>query len=303
LKALLGICLAGQLAGCLSPGATVASIPSATPSPTAAAACPAGSHVELISSGGQLRGYQIYVPFTLPLAAPAALVFGFHGAGGRAGQYESYSGLSALADRQGFIAVYPQALGSPATWNTATIDGNEDVQFVRDLIAALTARCHVDPARIYATGFSLGGGMANRLACDLAGHIAAIGSASGVYQGAESCAPSRPVPIIAFHGTADADVPYNGIGQLPRPAYYSVATPIPLWASNWATRNGCRDKPAVLYQKDNVTGQGWGGCRAGANVVLYSIEGGGHAWPAGAGDFSAAQLMWDFFVEHPLPSR
>ena len=148
--------------------------------------------------------------------------------------------------------------------------------------------------------------MANRLACNLADRIAAIGSVSGAYEAAEVCSPSRPVPIIAFHGTSDSDVPYNGFGIIgkPRDAYFSIAMPIPQWASAWADRNGCTTGPAPFFQKGMVTGQEWDHCRAGADVVFYTIQGGEHRWPGEAGTPSegidATQIMWDFFAQHSL---
>jgi polyhydroxybutyrate depolymerase len=170
-------------------------------------------------------------------------VLGFHGNGGTASQFESTSGFSALATDEGFIAVYPQGLGEPPAWNTWA--GSDDVEFARDVIAAVEAKCAVDPARVYAVGHSRGGGMANRLACDLADRVAAIGSVSGSYQSGENCAPSRPVAIVAFHGTGDPIVPYNGFsasGAMPA-AYFIIGTPVPQWASDWAGRNGCDPKP------------------------------------------------------------
>jgi polyhydroxybutyrate depolymerase len=283
-----------------------ASIPATTPSPVFSASCTVGSHVEEITSGGRPRPYRLYIPPAYQPGTPAPLVFGFHGAGGTAEQYESYSKLSALADREGFIAVYPQALGAPALWNAAGGLQNEDVQLVQDLIDHLSTRCRIDPVRIYAAGFSRGGGMANRLACNLADRIAAVGSVSGAYEAAEDCSPGRPVAIVAFHGTGDADVPYDGMGNTGgiRDAYFSIAIPIPQWASGWAERNGCSTGPSTIFHEKAVSGQGWGNCRAGADVVLYTIQGGDHRWPGGAGAPSegvdAAQIIWDFFTRHPL---
>jgi polyhydroxybutyrate depolymerase len=272
------------LAGCLP----------ASPAP---ASCPLGTRAETLVSGGQTRQYRIFVPSSYREGKAFPLVLGFHGNGGTAAQFESYSGFSALAAREGFLAVYPQGLGEPPGWNTWA--GSDDVKFARDVIKTVEAQCAVDPARVFAVGHSRGGGMANRLACDLADRVAAVGSVSGVYPSGEDCAPSRPVAIVAFHATGDPIVPYNGIGDsgAMRAAYFTIGTPIPQWASDWAARNGCDPKPAEIFRQGVVTGQGWGNCRGGADVILYTISGGGHGWP---GEVDAAQMIWTFFAGHPF---
>ncbi len=273
--------------------------------PTTGQECAAGDRFEQFDSGGQIRSYRIHVPTKAVESRPAPVILGFHGNGGTAEMFEAYSGFSALADREGFIAVYPQGMGEIPTWEINAVTNNPDVKFVRDLIDRLETRCGLDPDRIYATGHSRGGGMANRLACDLADRIAAIGPVSGAYPPEGGCNSSRPVAVIAFHGTADPVIPYNGIGNqgAPPAAYFAFGIPIPQWASAWAERNGCTSIPAVILDEAYLNGSEWGECRGKAEVILYSIPGGGHGWPGGSGsdpvNFSAAQMIWDFFVAHP----
>ncbi len=155
----------------------------------------------------------------------------------------------------------------------------------------------IDPARIYATGISNGGGMANRLACDMADIVAAIAPVSGAYLSWQDCSPSRPVPVVAFHGTADQIVPYDGLGR--------TMPPIRGWAAAWAGRNDCSTTPTVTLQNGEVMGETWGDCSA--EVVLYTIEGRGHSWP-GSGlvpgldvatrDIVATDVIWEFFAAH-----
>jgi polyhydroxybutyrate depolymerase len=149
--------------------------------------------------------------------------------------------------------------------------------------------------------------MANRLGCDLSERIASIGPVSGAYQYSENCSPTRPVAVVAFHGSDDPVIPYNGIGDLNSPpeAYFTIGTPIPQWASAWAFRNGCNIKSSIILNKDSLTGQEWGNCDSGADVVLYTVNGGGHGWPGGWSEpelgQTAAHMIWDFFTQHPLP--
>jgi polyhydroxybutyrate depolymerase len=273
----------------------------ATPSSTVipSVSCPNGEHTQEISSGGQVRQYILHVPAAYQPDTPTALVLGFHGAGSSTREFESYSDFSFMANLEEFIVAYPQALGEHPTWNTARGAGNPDLQFVQDVLAEIQARCNIDNQRIYATGHSNGGGMANRLACDLSEWIAAIGTVAGAYQGSEGCSPTRPVPVLGIHGTEDLIVPYNGYDEKREPpaAYFVISIPIPQWAAAWAVRNGCDPQPVTTDPNEKVTQDHWSNCRADADVVLYTIRGGGHEWPEA---FEAAQVIWEFFAGHPL---
>lgn len=252
------------------------------PSPVAPGNCARGDYFDAIESGGQTRQYLLHVPATYKPDTPAALVLVFHGAGISAERFVSYSQFSNVADREGFLIVYPQGLGE--VWNPSP--GSRDVQFIRDLINHLHERCSVDPNRIYASGHSNGGAMVDRLACELADRIAAIGTVSGAYQRPAECSPSRPVPVFAIHGTADTIVPYEGI---------------PEWASAWAQRNGCDPEPADIPHNVLIGEKKWSNCREGADVILYTIQDLGHDWTHDLIDFG--QTIWDFFEQHPLNSQ
>jgi polyhydroxybutyrate depolymerase len=287
MKALIVICLAILIAGC-RPAVSIS-----------ATNCAPGTYNEEIFSDGQSRQYRLHVPSSYQPVKPVPLVLGFHGAGSTGGEFEAYSGLSALANQAGFIAVYPQGLGELTNWDT--MPNSQGVPFVRDLLDSLEARCSIDPARIYATGHSRGGGMVNRLGCELSDRIAAIGPVSGDYDYSEDCSPSRPVAVVAFHGTDDPTIPYNGFG-LPgqmHESYLRIGTPIPNWAAAWGERNGCSSKPAIIFQEGRVSCQEWRDCQAGADVLLYTVNGGTHDWP---GEVNAIKMTWDFFAQHPFVS-
>jgi polyhydroxybutyrate depolymerase len=285
LPTLLSLSLAMLLAGC-KPVATVAP-----------ASCAPGTYDEQIVSGGQTRQYRLHVPANYQPGKPVPLVFGFHGAGMTGAGFESYSGFSVQADQAGFIVAYPQGLGNDIS-NWDSMPNSSDVPFVRDLLDSLEKRCNIDPKRVFATGVSRGGGMVNRLGCDLSDRIAAIGPVSGDYANSEFCTPTKPVAVVAFHGTLDPTFPYNGFG-LPgelHESYTRIGAPIPTWAATWAERNGCSPKPSIVFQEGQVSGKDWGNCQAGADVLLYTIAGGKHEWPA---TINAAKMIWDFFAQHP----
>lgn len=290
---------------------TTTTAPPNTSSPTAAttttttvAAAPLvvdgpGRYVAEVSSGGVVRRFLVMIPVSAPDPAPLVLVF--HGFTGSPEEIEAVSGMSAAAEANGFVVAYPAGTGFPRRWLVSPRQGSQDVEFVRDLVAAIAGAVSIDPARVFAAGFSNGGGMAARLACDAADLVAAVGPVAAAYPGG-ACEPSRPVPFAAFHGTADPIVPYAGAGEL-LPAVEEVT-------AAWAARNGCELDRAVEEVTSEVIRFAWGGCTAGADVVLYQVVQGRHGWP-GSGStgiwdattvsIDAAALLWEFFAAHPMP--
>lgn len=247
-----------------------------------------------ITVGGEVRTYCLYVPPGYRAGIPAPLVVNLHGIADNAEGQDRLSGMSYKADEAGFIVVYPEALGSPSDWQIGACEmGADNLVFLRDLIGRLCNRLSIDPARIYAAGMSNGGGMANRMACEMADEIAAIGVVSGAYPFYDSCWPTRPVPVVAFHGSADVIVPYGGLGR----ALPSIRE----WAAGWAVHNGCDPTPSVTYRWGRVTVESWGRPGDVAMVTLYSIAGGKHVWPgADGGELVATDIIWDFFAAHPM---
>lgn len=267
-----------------------------------------------ISSSGETREYILYVPESLDSGAPVPLVLSFHGFAEWPALHRQVSGWDRLADEYGFIVVYPEGTDFPLRWRTflsrdTAAEAREDVVFISDLIDSLSERYLIDPDRIYADGLSNGAGMSTLLACELSDQIAAVGGVAGAYiTPLENCTPSRPVPLIVFHGTEDPIVPFEGgpshSFDLPFPA-------IPDFVAGWAASNGCADQPDTLPAQEEASGITYTDCDQGADVVFYTIEGGGHSWPGGeplpesivgltSDAISATDLIWAFFQQHPL---
>jgi polyhydroxybutyrate depolymerase len=267
-----------------------------------------------LESDGAKRRYMLYVPKSYDPATPASLVISLHGFSDWPAHQMHMSGWNELADEEGFIVVYPLGTGFPLRWQLYDFDHpsanpTADIRFIAELIEHLEQKYNIDPSRVYANGFSNGGGMAHALSCALSGQIAAFGGVSGAYfYPLTACRTTRAVPAILFHGTADAVVPYAG-GPTQRFPYDFVN--LPDFARELATRNGCTATPRTEQISQKVHSITYTACVNNADVVFYSIAGGGHSWAGGrampriiAGEtnteVNATRLMWDFFQNHPL---
>ena len=256
------------------------------------------------AEGNSTRSYRVHVPAGYQNTAPVPLVLYFHGFGGTALGGDRGSGFTQLADRHRFIVAYGQGLpegagGAPFWANSGPIDyGVDDLHYVSLMLDDLQSKFCVDARRIFATGFSNGGGLSGYLACVLANRIAAFAPVSGnFYSFPGGCHPGRSVPILEIHGSADTVIFYQGY---PDPSWPLPA--VPQWLRDWATRDGCRQGPQVFLRTAQVTGEQWTNCQGGAQIVHYRIEGGGHSWPAMLGTQTSLEVMWNFFQAHPLPA-
>lgn len=288
-----------------------------------------GTSRHTLESGGVQRTYFTYVPESYDGSQPVPLVITLHGFAGNALQQAGYSGWNDIADAEGFIAVYPEGTGTPQRWNSGQTELTDapdeayggplasflssffetvpvdDVAFIRSMITQLMTDNCIDPARIYVNGLSNGGGMTNRIACEMADVIAAVGTVAGAYTAFPGgCHPSRAVPVMAFHGTDDPIVPYAGSDTVFFP-------PVEVWVADWAARDECDPVPATLQVGEHITGTRYTGCAGDAEVVFYSIEGGGHTWPGSdpllpfltgntTQEIDASATLWAFFAAHPL---
>lgn len=183
--------------------------------------------------GYSSRSYRIHVAKDYNDAHAVGVVLVFHGYGGNAAGMEAGSGFSTLADQRDFLAIYPQGLldkqrNKPFWAEIGPIDfGVDDVLFVSNILNDVQQKYCVDARRIYATGFSNGGGITNLLACRLAGRIAAFAPLSAnAYAIPGGCHPGRPVPLLNIHGSADPLLPYNGIPVSVNPDWPLPSLPV-----------------------------------------------------------------------------
>lgn len=262
-----------------------------------------------IISSGQQREYLLYVPESYDPARPTPLVISMHAAALWPAAQMKTSHWNAAAEEHGFIAVYPSGAGIPRAWH-ATKPGvhlQTDVMFISDLIDTLAAAYNIDPTRIYANGLSNGAGMAFVLSCTMSHRIAAVGTVAAAHALPFSwCTDSQPMPMISFHGTADRLVPYNGGTSWASPRPFP---PVPTWSADWARRNRCGSDPVESVVATDVMRLAYTNCADDADVVLYTIREGGHAWPGGtpmpewlvgstSHSIDATREMWAFFSGH-----
>jgi polyhydroxybutyrate depolymerase len=266
-------------------------------------------------SSGEERTYRLYVPKSYEPGRPTPLVISLHGGGLWGAAQMEMSRWNAVADEQGLIVVYPSGAGGggPRAWHVGGGRSARDVRFIAELIDTLKASYTIDTTRIYADGLSNGGGMAFLLSCTMSDRIAAVGLvASAQFLPWNECEDQRAVPMIAFHGTDDRFTPYHGGSSWV--AGDHVFPSIPLFTASWARRNRCQASPVESAVAADVSRLEYKGCADDADVVLYTIRGGGHTWPGGgpmpewfAGSTStsvdASRQAWAFFQAHPLQRK
>jgi len=268
-----------------------------------------------IVSSGLRREYLLYVPRSVDRTRPAPLVLSMHGGAMWPAAQRETSQWNRLAEDHGFIVVYPsgETGGGPRVWNVNSGAGlATDVRFISELIDTLMTDYNIDPTRIYANGLSNGGGMSFVLSCTLSDRIAAVGTVAAAQTLPFSwCKDSTPVPLIAFFGTADPVVRYHGGKSWVAPMAFPRVT---TWVADWARRNRCGAKPVDSVIAADVTRRQYTDCADDAEVVLFTIRGGGHTWPGGEGvpdwlfgrtsrSIDASSEMWAFFREHQLRTR
>jgi polyhydroxybutyrate depolymerase len=279
-------------------------------------AWPAPAQAAQFDFGGVPRTYTVHVPAGVP--SPTGLVVNLHAAGATGADQAALSHYNAVSDAHGFVVVYPDGIDlSWADGRGASVpdrQGIDDVGFITALVGKLVADYGIAPGRVFVTGLSAGAFMANRLACDRADIFAAVAPVAGTLGANVGCNPSRPVSVLATHGTADPVVPFGGGAMTGRGGDSSIL-PAMAMVDRWRQLDGCQDVPAQDVLPN--TGDGTvttrftsSACAAGTSVVSIRVDGGGHTWPnapaflpeqsvgATTHAFDASESSWQFFDTH-----
>jgi polyhydroxybutyrate depolymerase len=262
---------------------------------------------------GRQRDYMVFLPKNYTGTLNFPLVIYLHAYGWSAKMGMEYTLLHEVADTNDFMVVYPNAA---ANWNSGIGDNSSyptqnvnDVGFINALIDTLSEHYSINLERIYATGYSNGGFMSYKLACQLSHRIAAIASVGGLISTSTEadCNPLRTVPVLQIHGTEDPWVSIEGAK-----GWHSADQTV----SYWTNFNNCDMADTTILQDidptDGCTVEkiSYTNCTNNSNVIYYKVIDGGHTWPGvgppgySAGntnqDFNASVEIWNFFKDYKL---
>jgi len=278
------------------------------------------------------RFYEMHIPPSYNKAKPVPVVLVFHGGGGDPGTIRYESDMDRTADREGFIVVYPAGTNKRLflkdrllLWNDGRPfkDGSyskiDDVGFIVALLDDLAALFNVDKKRIYACGYSNGAQFTYRLAKRMNGRIAAIATVAGHRPVKDEFdpTPSRPIAIMQFSGKEDKLGPYYGGSPPSEAELKTTLKPVEETIKSWADFNNCPSKPTEKKRIGKAGLMRYGPCKDDTEVILWTLEDGGHTWPGGrivpnvemlglgklgniSRDIKASDLIWEFFKKHPL---
>lgn len=292
---------------------------------------PDNDYTSTIMWDGLKRTYLTHLPPDYQEIGPMPLLLALHGGGGNAEAMVKLTkgGLNILADKEGFVVIYPN--GIEKNWNDGrsgeetnyrTHEENiDDVGFISELIDYLIKNLNIDSKRVYITGMSNGAMMTLRLGCELSDKIVAIAPVAGnmPLNLSSICSPEHRVSVMLIAGTDDPLMPFEG-GDITGPfgivklgKVLSAEETITLWVNS----DNCISSPVTSEEPDldptdgtlvNMTA--YTGCEDSTEVMLYTIENGGHTWPGGyqylsrgiigntCMDINANEIIWEFFMRH-----
>jgi len=243
---------------------------------------------------GRQRSYRLVVPSSATGDDPLPLVLILHGNGTDATSIAEKTGFDAIAEREGFLAVYPEVADEAGVWNggfSQRADDIDDVAFLRAVVEQVGKDHRVDPDRVYATGLSGGGMMSYRLACEAPDLVAAIAPVSATMVG--DCDPASAMSVLHIHGTEDRGIPVEGREDRGFPPVRDVL-------DEWGVVGDCAPVPDESTE-GNVTTTRWTGCAPGIDVELLLLEGGEHEYPRSdlGASIDGPTVVWEYFAEHP----
>lgn len=319
-RPLLRLIRAARLATLVVGGCALLAACASAPDGGANPPLPPGDHDLEVIVDGRLRHAIAHVPANDK--GPRALVVAFHGGGGSAAGFQRSAGLDRVADREGFVVLYPSGHGWRAgsrrllTWNAgeccarARTDDSDDVAFTLAAIEQVAARTAIDRGRIYATGHSNGAMMTYRMAAEATGSFAAVAPVAGATP-LPSFAPTASLPILHIHSLDDPRAFYRGGIRKPAESPDRHAD-VEAFVARWREHNRCpaMSKLGPRRERDGQSAQRetWGPCADGSEVALLRMTAAGHGWPGGRKQLpdrwvgrqpvvvDAAEEIWRFFV-------
>jgi polyhydroxybutyrate depolymerase len=270
---------------------------------------------------GTARAWFVYAPPSYDSAKPMPVVVLLHGRPSNATSMAFMTRMNDVADKKGFIVVYPEGVNNE--WNAfydltrqRSLAPQDDIKFLRELLADLSQDLNIDRRRTYVGGYSNGGFMTYRLACSMADTFAGFAAVdAGLYTVLkDKCRGGVATPILIMNGTADPSIPYTGVevesgdGQKTR-----VSLSVPETVAWFINRNDCSMVGVTTTFPPRGQSPGTQALRFAAKdckkapVIFWRIDGGGHTWPGVGGptpdsdfgltnmDINAGEVIWEFF--------
>jgi polyhydroxybutyrate depolymerase len=258
------------------------------------------------------RTFEYHIPTSYDNSTAVPLLFSFHGLGSSGDEQRDLTQFDVLAEREGFIAVFPDATdltgyscnvtlppltGAEIQWNLGGESlqycaGIDDVGFVSDMINWFDTNYAINASRIYATGMSDGALFSYLLAFNLTGTFAGIAPVCGPMPWGFGNFTAAPITVIEMHGTSDPILSYNGYGGTGGNVTLSVNETINFWLNV----NNITSPPVetvwgpTAADSTVVHRYVYSGGTNGTQVILFDVVGGGHTWPGGP------QYLNPFFI-------
>ncbi|MDJ0654060.1 MAG: alpha/beta hydrolase-fold protein [Xanthomonadales bacterium] len=261
----------------------------------------------------------LLVPSSYDPEQPLPLIVVLHGYGGTGTSTANYLGLPELAEPENFLIMAPNGSAEPDGsffWNATDACCNfvnstsDDSGYLRGLVQRVQERYSVDPASIHFIGYSNGGFMAHRLACEHSDLVASVASLAGAtFDDADICMPENPVHVLQIHGTNDEIIAYDG-GSILGDSYPSAPETVASWVLlNNCSATGRSGGPAFnldfLVPGDETTAEVWDtDCDPGGSAELWTLDGSFHGpvfQDVVTGDIEFGQRAVDWLLEHRKP--
>ena len=250
---------------------------------------------DIVIAGIQ-RQYHIYVPDSVA-DQPAEIIVLLQGGDAGSWIFPQQDLWESLADERGMILAVPIGMifgDNEGAWqlNTGPLT-MQDIQYISGMLDDISIQYEIEPARVFAVGYSLGSMFSYELACQMSGRFAAIASFAGTMPVVhQSCNLRRHVPIMHIHGTEDPIIQYHRTWDWK--AWDSVGTmrDIPSLIQYWAGKYGCSEIDEI--RSENVIKLQHSSCQQNVTVEHFRLVNGGHSWPKSIGEVSTHSLIWSF---------
>lgn len=266
-----------------------------------------------MSHDGLLRNFIYFKPSTWNASQELPLLIVLHGLTQTAAGIMEITNFNTIAEENNFIVCYPD--GNNNAWNAnmnVSVSSTDDKGFIEKITAYFRLNFNTNPQKQYLCGFSNGGFMSHKMACESDDCFAAIATVSGnmsdtVYS---NCNPKYLTSVLHMHGTTDAVVPYLG----------SITTGVSVSQTmeKWQQFLGCNLNPSAvdlpnpsLLDLSTVSRETYSNC-TNSSLELIKIANGGHQWPGistfvgGVGninmDIYSPQVIWEFLNGKSCPN-